>query len=281
MISPAFSPSAAREAEALLGQSLSAADAALAGAVPILRHLLGPTDPALFSDRILAQTRAQIEDLARQLAPSGVVELAERLAGEPALLRHAHALALEAELAERLTERLGLDPVAPPLVQSTIASPDARASARAMQLLAAQARFGQWHRRGELPLGELPDDLLRLAHRAAPDAKRAEPGLVSGRIALLGDAAAGLDAAALELGQAGVALFVTALARGSGLARDTAILATVPSQAPRLALALLACGVSPEAVERQLIALHPGLAIPDGIDALPPERAAALLAGAR
>ena len=283
MISPAFSPPAAREAEALLGQSLAAADAALAGAGPILRHLLGPSDPTLFSDRILAQTRAQIEDLARGLVQpaAAAVDLGERLAADPGLLGHAHALALEAQLAERLAERLGLDPVTPPLLQALIASPDPHASADAMLLLAAQARFGQWQRRGELPLGELPGELLRVARQVASEPAPVEVDHGTARLELLVRVAERLGAEALELGQAGVALFVTALAAGSGLSRDAAILATAPSQGARLVLALVACGASPEAAERQLLALHPGAAVPEGIDALPPERAAALLAGAR
>jgi hypothetical protein len=284
MISPAFSPPEAGEAEALLGASLAAADAAVAGVLPILSRLLGPIDAALLSDRILAQTRAQLEDLARQLAGerAGADELAEALIADPAVLGHAHALALEAQLGERLADRLGLDPVAPPLVQALIASPDPDAAANAMTLLAAQARFGQWHRRGELPLAELPGFLRDRALLAAKTPRRErssdEP---AGRLELLERVVLGLgDAApaALDLTQAGVGLFVTALALGAGLDRDIAVLATAPSQAPRLALALLACGLEAAAVEQQLLALHPDLAWPEGLDALDPARAAALLA---
>ena len=54
---------------------------------------------------------------------------------------------------------------------------------------------------------------------------------------------------------------------------------TSQAQLPRLALALLASGTRPAAVEQQFVALHPEVTLPDGFEALSADRAAALLAG--
>ena len=309
-------PYANRVVESLFGDELAAADLALANVSPILRHLLGNDDHALFSDRIVAQVRAQIEDLARQLAMSleaamghadareraddTAPQLAAALIDSPAILTHAHALALEAQLAERLATRLSLDAVLSPLLQALIASADPNTAATAMALLAAQARFVQAQRRGELPLAELPGDLLHAAllimreHAAGDDpARNRIAGVLetairgnfdeaANRLGLLHRLVGGMGGgaiAALDVGHAGVALFVTALGLGAGLDRDAAVLATSEAQLPRLALALLASGAKPAAVEQQFVALHPEITLPDGFETLRADRAAALLAG--
>lgn len=302
--------------DSLFGDELAAADLALANVDPILRHLLGNDDHALFSDRIVAQVRAQIEDLARQLALSlgqamghtdpreqaneTAPQLAAALIASPPILAHAHALALEAQLAERLATRLSLDAVLSPLLQALIASPDPITAATAMALLAAQARFVQAQRRGELPLAELPGDLLHDAllilreHGAGGDPARERIAAVlesairsnfdeaANRLGLLHRLVGGMGGgaiAALDVGHAGVALFVTALGLGAGLDRDAAVLATSEAQLPRLALALLASGAKPAAVEQQFFALHPEVILPEGFETLSADRAAVLLAG--
>ena len=320
MNNPAFSlpegPDENRVVEGLFGDELDAADLALANVSPILRHLLGNDDHALFSDRIVAQVRAQIEDLARQLAqsleaamghadPRGAASqtspgLAAAFIDSPPILAHAHALALEAQLAERLATRLSLDAVLSPLLQTLIASADPNTAATAMALLAAQARFVQAQRRGELPLAELPGDLLHAAllimreHGAGEDPARDRIAAVletairgnfdeaANRIGLLHRLVAGMGGgaiAALDVGHAGVALFVTALGLGAGLDRDAAVLATSEAQLPRLALALLASGAKSAAVEQQFVALHPEVTLPQGFETLRADRAAAVLAG--
>lgn len=320
MNNPAFSlpegPDDNRVVESLFGDELVAADLALANVSPILRHLLGNDDHALFSDRIVAQVRAQIEDLARQLAMSletalghpdpreaanqTAPQLAAAFIDSPPILAHAHALALEAQLAERLATRLSLDPVLSPLLQALVASPDPNTAATAMALLAAQARFVQAQRRGELPLAELPGDLLHTAllilraHGTGGDpardriagvletAIRSNFDEAANRLGLLHRLVGGMGGgalAALDVGHAGVALFVTALGLGAGLERDAAVLATSEAQLPRLALALLASGAKPAAVEQQFFAFHPEVTLPEGFETLRADRAAALLAG--
>ena len=305
-----------RAVESLFGDELAAADLAQANVGPILRHLLGNDDHALFSDRIVAQVRAQIEDLAQQLAMSletalghadpreAANETAPQLAAafidSPPILAHAHALALEAQLAERLATRLSLDAVLSPLLQALIASPDPNTAATAMALLATQARFVQAQRRGELPLADLPGDLLHTAllimreHGTGGDpardrvataletAIRSNFDEAANRLGLLHRLVGGMGGgaiAALDVGHAGVALFVTALGLGAGLERDAAMLATSEAQLPRLALALLASGAKPAIVEQQFFAIHPEVTLPDGFETLRADRAAALLAG--
>ena len=320
MTNPAFSlpegPEDNRAVESLLGDELAAADFAQANVGPILRHLLGNDDHALFSDRIVAQVRAQIEDLARQLAlsletalghadPRGAANataplLAAALIDSPPILAHAHALALEAQLAERLATRLSLDAVLSPLLQSLIASSDPNTAATAMALLAAQARFVQAQRRGELPLAELPGDLLHTAllimreHGCGTDPARDRIAAVletairsnfdeaANRLGLLHRLVGGMGGgaiAALDVEHAGVALFVTALGLGAGLERDHAMFATTEAQLPRLALALLASGAKSALVEQQFFAIHPEVTLPEGFETLRADRAAALLAG--
>ena len=317
MVESGFSLADDTAVVALFANRLAGSDKALDDARPILRHLLGNDDHELFSDRIVAAVRAQLRDIAFQLVaavetaagnpePRGAAEdacdsLALAFADHPLLLGHAHALALEAALAERLAARLGLEPVLSPLLQELIASHDAATSASAMNLLAAQARFGQTQRRGELPLGELPGDLLhaalivmrtwigaddraRDAHAATAErAIRVAYDEATSRLGLLQRLVAGMGGgaiAALDLAHGGIALFATALALGSGHERDRAVLALSEGQVPRLALALLACGLKPAAAEAQVLALHPDAPLSPGLNSLRLASAAGLLAGA-
>jgi hypothetical protein len=149
-----------------------------------------------------------------------------------------------------------------------------------------------------LPLTELPGDLLHAAllglrsqageaeaaqlHAAEAermirtryDESRSRLGLIARIVAGMGGAAG----AALSVTHAGVAIFASALALASGQDRDMAVLATNEGQMARLALALRASGLKPEAVEEQFVSLHPDVALPDGFDQIGPDRAAALLA---
>ncbi|WP_225206837.1 hypothetical protein [Novosphingobium huizhouense] len=317
MAIPASSDGAPRAIEALLRDELVAADRLIANNGPILAHLLRSDDNSIFSDEIVARVRGMFHDLARQLvmalaeaagqgdpqewAQAGADELSARLIADRALLAHLHALSLEWQLTERLEGRIALDPVLPPLLQARIAAGDAVASATAMNLLAAQARFGQAQRRMQLSVAELPAPLLAAAVRALGAVagegeeaqritalaaqrlrQRSEPG--RNRLVLIDQVLAsmpGVEAAqALSIENAGVAIFLSALAAGAGLTREMAVMATTETQFSRLALALGACGVGAEAVTAQFMALHPDIGLPEGLGALHPDRAAAILAEA-
>jgi hypothetical protein len=257
--------------------------------------------------------RGVLDDLARQLLdalaradgseelpdhdPAELASVAAALADKPALLRHVHGLALESQLADRLQARLSLDPVLSPLVQSLVASPDPEPAKNAMAVLVSQARFGQALRRMKLPLGELPAQLFEEAvcvlveiasgdpAAAATGAKAADDlraGFVfdGNRLALIDRLIHGLGSKAsgcLALADAGVAIFLSALAMGAGLDRETATLATNEAQLARLALALRASGMKAEGVAHQFLALHPDIELPPGFERLGADRAAAIL----
>lgn len=148
----------------------------------------------------------------------------------------------------------------------------------------------------QLPLLELPGDLLHgaliaLRTVSSPDldtlAEQAEATLrqaydeARSRLGLAARLVSGLPEgglAALSLGHAGTALFLTALSLGSRQDRDLVALATDDSQLARLALALRACGLKQAPVEEQFLTLHPDIALPEGFEQIGPDRAAAMLA---
>lgn len=289
--------------EAMLAQG----DAVLGTIAPILRHLLAHDDHSMFSDEIVARVRGMAADVARQLldaldgeelrAPMddpATDELAQLLTGSSPFLCHVHALALEWQLTERLQVQLALDPVLSPLLQALVGSSEPATSGIAMNLLAAQARFCQAQRRMQLPLGELPGDLLHGAllalrtHAATDDtrAEAAEKAIRSdydeghGRLGLISRLVTGMGGgmiAALTVEHAGAAIFLSALATASGQDRDTAVLATSEGQGARLALALRAAGLKPQAVEEQFLTLNPHATLPRGIDRFGAHRAAEIL----
>lgn len=295
-----------------LRSELTEGDAVIGTLGPILRHLLASDDNTLFSDEIIARVRGMLGDVARQLLHaqanaaeasdiSGYIaerreELVESLFGQQAFLNHAHSLALEWQLTERIHARIGVDPVLSPLLQALIASSEVGMANAAMMTLATQARFAQSQRRMELPLGELPGDLfhaslISLRTRAGEDedevAAKAEATLRSqfdesatrlGLISRLVTGMGGGAIAALSVDHAGVAIFLSALSIGSGQDRDLTILSTNNRQLARLALALRASGLKPKAIEEQFAYLHPDISLPQGFEQLRADRAAALLA---
>lgn len=298
--------------EAVLRDDLAQSDAMLSTIAPILRHLVASDDHSVFADEIIARVRGVVGDLSRQLLgeldgtgedgrrqiPSARVDqLGAMIAASPAMLTHVHSLALEWQLADRLQSRLAIDPVLSPMLQALIASPDEATAALAMKVLAAQSRFVQSQRRMTHALVELPGDLLHgcllalgalaadegLGERAAAaeaairlryDESSSRLGLIARLVTGMGGGAV----AALSVSHAGAAIFLTAIALASGQDRDRAVLATNESQLSRLALALRAAGLKPQAVEEQFLALHPEVSLPDGFERLGADRAAALLA---
>ena len=304
---------AGRSVEIVLCDELAHGDALIGTIAPILRHRLANDEHSVFSDEIIARVRGMMADVARQIltelalasgnpdnrdhTPDQIAALVERLVGHNGFLAHVHALALEWQLTERMQARLALDPVLAPLLQALIASSDPAVASGAMALLASQARFATSQRRMQLPLSELPGDLLYVALIAlrgyadgAPEAQaamtqaeqairgrfdesRSRLGLISRIVTGMGGGAT----AALAITHAGVAMFLSALALASGQDRDMAVLATNEGQLARLALALRASGLKPQAIEEQFVSLHPEVALPAGFEQLGSDQAAALL----
>ena len=167
-----------------------------------------------------------------------------------------------------------------------------------MATLAAQVRFLQHARRMELPLGELPSELfdaaLQTLRAHAGERERDAAGRAltrlrgdydegKSRLALIARLITGLGATAataLAVDHAGVALFLSALALGSGQDRDLAVLSTNDRQLARLVLGLRAAGLKRQQAEAQFVFLHQDVSLPEGFDSLRASAAAALLASA-
>lgn len=292
--------------------ALARGDRALGRIAPILGHLLSERDQSLFSDAIVARVRGMLLNLAWQVlrvqaettgqkgreefAAEQGEALAEHFFVSPLLVAHCHALAMEWRLAAALEEEGTLDPVLSPLMQTLIGHEDTQIASAAMASLAAQARFAQAQRRMELPIAELPGDLLHealLAWRAfnrnersdaltrAEGKLRADFDEGAGRLSLLDRVVTALGSganAALAVDQAGVALFLSALALRSGQSRDVVTLATNEQQSVRLALCLRAAGLKPQDVEAQLLRIHPNDLPLQGLEQIGTREAAQLLA---
>ncbi len=304
----------AETVEAILREELAHGDVILATADPILRHLLASVDQSLFSDEVIARIRGMMLHLARQMLfelavqrgvkdPAGFVDsrqdaIALSLLDNSEFLAHAHSLTIETQFSERLSQRSGMDPVLSPLLQELVASQDTTLAQRAMHFLASQARFMQQQRRMEWPLDELPPALFETAldlfvartSDLASDAECVRDALMESyaadhrrvsRAVELIEAMQQSASRALDVGHAGVALFVTALAMATDQHRDTIVLSLAENQCARLALSLRAAGLGQAAVEDQFLFLHPEIILPEGFDNLRSDRAAALLGDAR
>lgn len=317
MIDHSVSAAGIEGVESVMRDELARGDAMAESVLPILRHLIAAEDSSVFSDEILARVRGVLSDLASALLdalaaaggdadkgrsrPEELAVLTEAFVDNPQLLTHVHALALEWQLTEKLQARLALDPVVSPLLQTMIASAEPATQALAMTFLASQARWCQAQRRMRLPLAELPGDLFHavlmtvrtLAGESGEVAQQvlmAETQLRQGydesanRLGLAARLMLNLGGgahSALSVSHAGVALFLTALALGSGQARDTVVLSTHEAQLARLALALRAAGLKPAAIEQQFLTLHPDVVLPPGFERIGPDGAAALLSAGR
>ena len=310
MIDTADAATPMESLDGILRAELIHGEAVAGNTVAILRHLLVNQGNSVFSEEIIARVRGMLADLAMQFldecAPAAgdgdradhpqheIDALVEALVAEDAVVAHLHGLAVEAQLGGQLQARHAFDPVVSPMVNAQIASSDADASALAMNFLAAQARFVQAQRRmtlalGELPAGRIAEALMAMgmlmgngdavmtasaAVRERYDEARTRLGLAARLITRLG----GDARIALDVSHAGVALFLTALAIGSGQERDVTALSTSEAQVARLALTLRAAGMKPEGVAEQFVTLHPDIALPDGFGRLDADRAAAILA---
>ncbi|BBC73026.1 conserved hypothetical protein [Altererythrobacter sp. B11] len=300
------------EVEGILRERLARDGAVLAGVAPVLRHLLRGDAGELFADEVVARVRGMLADLAEQLLLALAVHadvpdrdaflaaqsdhLIDRMAADGGLLGHVHGLALEGRLTEQLQQRSGIDGVLTPLVQDLAASPEPEISARAMAFLASQARFVQQQRRMDLPLGELPGDYFHralcalAAHAEAADCGgAAEPACAAlretfeearSRLGLAARILLGLGediAPALQVEQAGVALFTTALALVTEQERTMVLLSFGQAASDRLAVALRTAGLDRDGLHTQLFFIKPDADVVRGLDLIDGDTASALL----
>ncbi len=285
-------PAAIMRTAPVFEQELARTERARHAVIPVLRHMLANEGPSLVNEAVVARVRGMLGHLAQQayaggsraIAPdsaatAAVDAIAARLADQAALLAHVHALALESQLAEKFGQRLSLDPVLSPLLQELIASDDRGVAELAMGLLAAQARFMQSQRRMELPLAELPADLLNTAIRCSEGA--AHPASAAGFVALrdsydeaatrlgllerLIRAMRGAVVASLSFDRAGLALFASGVASAANVPRAEAVISCSDQQGMKLALLLRAAGLDLPAIERQMLMIGMAAPAPCGI----------------
>lgn len=271
-----------------------------------LRHRIGFADPSLFDDELVARTRGLLVHLTAQLAGDrphsfdtaanldGRDAVLRALFDQPALVAHCHGLALEHRLTRRLAKDADLDPLLPPVLQELIASPAEEISRLASAALAAQTRFLGNMERMQLPLRQLPSELLHVAlaigreqlgdtivSDAVEHAVRTSHDEGTTRLALLGRLANRTDhfqARGWQLEQGGVPLFLAGLSMATGQSHHDAVLLTTQSQMARLALTLRTLGCNPHAVNRNLYLLHDEIALPI-IAGIEPAAASAMLSG--
>ncbi len=295
--------------EEALSRELARGDENIASSRPILRHLLANQEQHLFSDEVIARVRGTLTHVARQLlfaqaeasgsanpcvfADERDESLSQLLFEDTAFLGHAHALTVEAQTAELLRGRSGIDSVLSPLLQELAASKDEDSAALSMRVLAAQARFRQQQRRMHLPLNELPADLFfkslqylrklegdeselttaEKSLRATYDEGESRLGLITRLIMSMGRKAQ----RALAIDHGGLAIFSTALAMASDQDRDLVMLSFGQNQFVRLAISLCAAGMRKQEVEEQFMYIHPDIALPQGFELLTQQKAAIIL----
>lgn len=291
--------------EANFGDELARADRALRGVAPVLAHMLDTSGERLVTEAIIARIRGMLDNLAHRMLNAGhraghrnvvdeteVNDLSELLSGEQSLLRHLYTLAVEALLTEKLERSASLDPVLSPLLQELIASDQPATADLAMRALASQSRFMQLQTRMELPIEELPADVLAIVLERCADAggnnSEAAGSAIkrlydesSSRIGLLTALVAGMRKGAiagLSIEHAGFALFASCLASLTDLRRDVAVLSCHEQPSVRLAVGLRAAGLEAADIETQLNILGNSSTNLRGIDALPPDRAKAIVA---
>lgn len=301
--------SQAEPAEHPLRAALALGERAHAHSGPALQHLLAAPHLSLIDEALVAQVRGMLTHVTAQLVDACVrpdpeagdavrMAMMERMLREPELRAHCQALALEWRLARQLERELALDPVLSPLMQASVAQGDAATGALAMAALAAQARFAQVQRRMELPLAELPAELFHTALAAAREVlaihgsdtaargearRRGEYDEAASRLALLARlarAAGSVDRKALTIEEAGVALWLSALAAASGESRDRTAGATADPHLGRLLLTLRAAGLTGPEAERQALRVQPDAIVPRGLEEIGTREAALWLAEA-
>lgn len=291
--------------EHTLQEALVSGDRALRSVPSMLSLIVGESAQSLLSDAIVAKVRGFLESLAEQLleAKAGchrldigsreIDKIVAALSVDGALLNYCYALAVESRATDKLGQTAAVDPVLSPLLQELIASSDAASAELAMRAMAAQSRFVQQQMRMELPLEELPAELLdRTLNRwrsiydedaeiiqAVESIKNAydEGSSRTGLMMRLVTRMRGGAIAGLEVAHAGMALFTTSLASLSKQPRELTVLACQEGQAPRLALSLRSTGMESEAIQRQFHFLNPAEQPSSALRALDPARALAIL----
>lgn len=285
--------------DGVLRDEMARSNRALRSLAPVVSHLLETDGPSLVSDAIVARLRGMLNHISEQLvehfwggldtyaqSSSAKVRLDVQLSSDAPLVDHLYSLALESFLAQGLSARAGIDLVLSPLLQELIASDKPEIAEIAMKVLAAQSRFTRSQARMEIPLSELPHELLgnvianietgetELTQTQIEDAaNRLKQGIdeADSRIALLSRLATSMHGgaiAALDLNHAGLALFISSAASLTRQDRERIVFACHEGQAVRLALTLKAAGISWTAIGSQIALLGGQAGLPQGLEVM-------------
>ncbi|HAU22068.1 MAG TPA: hypothetical protein DCS24_05635 [Erythrobacter sp.] len=262
------------------------------------------------SDDVVARMRGMLDNIARQLlvvqtkAMGGKThsdpaqredELSGLLAHSTTILSHCYALAIEGQIARRLEQQSGVDPVLTPLMQELIAVKDEGTAELAMAAMSAQARFMQSQRRMDLSINDLTADLFhevlqiwnKFVRDEGPevqfatearlrndyDESSSRPGLISKLVTSMN----GGVQACFSLKHAGIVLFASGIGSKIRQPRELVVLACLEQQIARLALTLSATGLKIDQIAEQLLLLHGEVALPEGFTEIGPEQALELL----
>lgn len=282
--------------DAILRDEMARSNRALRSLAPVIAQMLDSDGPSLVTDAIVARLRGMMSDIARQLLAVAVIEgsdahstqdakaqLVASFSSDEPLIDHLYAVALEGVLIEGLEKRASIDPVLSPLMQELIASKNPEVAQLAVAALAAQSRFTRNVGRMTHPIGELPQEILAsvLDHLHNLEPKLSKPQIAKaiaktkgefdeglGRIGLLARLCSTMHGgaiAALDLNHSGLALFVSAASSLTRTPRDSVVFACHEGQSVRLALILLAAGLTGERVEAQTSLLGARFALPSQI----------------
>ncbi|WP_298333651.1 hypothetical protein [uncultured Erythrobacter sp.] len=285
--------------DAILQDEIARGNRALRSLAPVIAHLLDSDGPSLVSDAIVARLRGMLRHIADQLlaslpldAKNALIQsqaqskLIDHLRGDESLVDHLYSVVLEGVLTKQVQQRVGVDPILSPLMQELIASERPEIAEVAMMALAAQSRFCQGQERMELPLGELPSQLLWrvLTHFEATELALHPEGVAGavqtikrdfdeaqsriGLFARLASSMQGGAIAALDIGHAGLALFASATASLTRQEREHVVFACHEGQTFRLVLILIAAGLNINAIEGQLALLGGTRALPSGFETI-------------
>ncbi len=290
-----------------LRADLARGDRALAGIAPVLVKMLAGPSAVLISDRTLAQLRGMIGALASQLllalrdvamqekdSQNQYDELVFKLSSNTQLLSHCYALSVEGQLAHHFESTLHIDQTASPLLQNSL-NADGEIAKLAAGAFSAQSRFIQGQARMSLDLRDLPADLFRIAISSATAMLSSDAGIdldvtsaslresydeASSRLALLTRLVTGLPggaSAALDLEQAGLSLFASALSSLTGLPRELAVLACTEGQHTRLGFMLKACAIPQAKIDILMSQIHPKVVLPSSFAELDSGAAAVVI----
>ncbi|RJY08560.1 hypothetical protein [Aurantiacibacter aquimixticola] len=220
----------------------------LAASRSAVRDLASMPDRSLCNDELVARVAGM---------KASLISEASELEWRAGLHDFLHAMAFEGQLIERLREGSHIDSETPPLLTERAAMTDDNIAAAASDALLAQRQFVREQRAMTIAIAEVPYDLVASDGHESADEDDAVP---LSRLQILAEIAETLDTEALaylDLRNAGVSLFASALAIATDTSREEVLFAMADSQTTQLLALLESAGLSSDDALEQLNLLHP------------------------